>query len=265
MGTLYDLLGALPGDDAEGCEPRSQGCKATHPDINPDDPESSLRFRELVRAYDILRDVEQRTTYDELLAIALQPPEPKSTRIYESVRKFATNTMAATIISGILVGGYTLFGHFSKPPGAAELLADTTTNGAEQIAAAEPSPKAAATVQGDPRVERDEAPPEIVAAADIGPAAGEGDARIIAGIDATPDFAGSDPLIKHDPRVVQVYADRGIVLYRMREFDRTFASMTRTRPTPHSNRRRVSAARPRKHPPVRSRAAPAKQVQITPP
>jgi hypothetical protein len=30
--------------------------------------------QELVRAYDILTDAEQRATYDELLAIALQPP-----------------------------------------------------------------------------------------------------------------------------------------------------------------------------------------------
>ena len=50
-------------------------------------------------AYDILTDAEQRATYDELLAIALQPPASKSTRIYEPHPKFASNTIAPTIIS----------------------------------------------------------------------------------------------------------------------------------------------------------------------
>jgi len=71
MRTLYDLLGALPGDDADGLRAAfRRAAKATHPDMNPDDPEAPRRFRELVRAYDILTDVEQRETYDELLAIA---------------------------------------------------------------------------------------------------------------------------------------------------------------------------------------------------
>ena len=78
-----------------------------------------------MRAYDILTDAEQRATYDQLLAIALQPRlPPQTTRTYEVVGKYASNTMAATIISAVLVGGYTLFGLFSKPPGAAEIGAD---------------------------------------------------------------------------------------------------------------------------------------------
>jgi len=65
MGTLYDLLGALPSDDAEGLRTAfRKAAKSTHPDINPDNPDAALRFRELVRAYDILTDTEQRATYD---------------------------------------------------------------------------------------------------------------------------------------------------------------------------------------------------------
>ena len=65
MGTLYDLLGALPSDDAEGLRTAfRKAAKATHPDINPDNPDAALRFRELVRAYDILTDTEQRATYE---------------------------------------------------------------------------------------------------------------------------------------------------------------------------------------------------------
>src|SRR5947208_8860676 len=99
MGTLYDLLGSLPSDGAESLRTAfRKAAKASHPDINPDNPDASLRFRELVRAYDILNDPEQRATYDELLAIALQPPAAaaKSTRVYETMRKVATSTIAAT-------------------------------------------------------------------------------------------------------------------------------------------------------------------------
>ena len=41
-----------------------------------------------------------------------------------SIGKVASNTMAATVISAVLVGGYVLFGLFSKPPGAAEIATD---------------------------------------------------------------------------------------------------------------------------------------------
>ena len=132
MGTLYELLGALPGDDAEELRTAfRKAAKATHPDLNPDNPDAPERFRELVRAYDILTDKEQRTTYDHLLAIALQPEtSPKPPRNYEAMHKVASNTMAATIILATLVGGYTLFGHFSNPPEAAEM-----PDGAQQVAA----------------------------------------------------------------------------------------------------------------------------------
>lgn len=136
MGTLYELLGALPGDDAEELRIAfRKAAKATHPDLNPDDPDAPQRFRELVRAYDILTDKEQRTTYDHLLAIALQPegPPPVPIRSYETMHKVASNTMAATIVLAVVVGGYTLFGHFSEPPVAAEM-----PDGAQQVAALMP-------------------------------------------------------------------------------------------------------------------------------
>ena len=126
MGTLYDLLGALPSDDAEELRTAfRKAAKATHPDINPDNPDAALRFRELMRAYDILTDTDQRATYDQLLAIALQPSAASTAvRTYEVIGKVASNTMAATVISAVLVGGYVLFGIFSKPPGAAEIAPD---------------------------------------------------------------------------------------------------------------------------------------------
>ena len=121
MGTLYDLLGALPDDNAEGLRTAfRKAAKATHPDLNPDNPEAALRFRQLVRAHDILSDAEQRATYDQLLAIALKPVPAKSTQVYEKVHRFASSTIAATIIAGILVASYTLMGLVSRAPVAAE-------------------------------------------------------------------------------------------------------------------------------------------------
>jgi DnaJ domain len=121
MGTLYDLLGALPDDNAEGLRTAfRKAAKATHPDLNPDNPEAALRFRQLVRAHGILSDAEQRATYDQLLAIALKPVPTKSTQVYEKVHRFASSTIAATIIAGILVASYTLMGLVSRAPVAAE-------------------------------------------------------------------------------------------------------------------------------------------------
>ena len=176
MGTLYDLLGALPSDDAEGLRTAfRKAAKATHPDINPDNPDAALRFRELVRAYDILNDVEQRTTYDQLLTIALQPPPAtKAVRTYEVIGKVASNTMAATVISAVLVGGYVLFGIFSKPPGAAEITSDSTIGETQLVAALHPD----VTASDEPRIQRegDASTAGAVVTSEVAPAAKEANA-----------------------------------------------------------------------------------------
>jgi len=44
MKTLYDLLGALPHDDAEGLKTAfRQAVKGVHPDIRPGDPDAALK------------------------------------------------------------------------------------------------------------------------------------------------------------------------------------------------------------------------------
>jgi curved DNA-binding protein CbpA len=220
MGTLYDLLGALPSDDAEGLRTAfRKAAKATHPDMNPDDPDAALRFRELVRAYDILTDAEQRATYDQLLAIALQPPAAPATRTYENMRKVASNTMAATIISAVLVGGYTLFGLFSKPPGAAEMVTDRTGRDV-QVAALQPEGPA----QDEPRVQREGevASGGAVAMAAAAPAAKEAVAAPIGRFEPVPAFATYNLGVQYYPRFAAAYFD-GAVLYRIGNFDRPLA------------------------------------------
>jgi curved DNA-binding protein CbpA len=218
MGTLYDLLGALPSDDAEGLRTAfRKAAKATHPDINPDNPDAALRFRELVRAYDILTDAEQRATYDQLLAIALQPPATKATRTYETMRKAASNTMAATVISAVLVGGYTLFGLFSKPPGAAEMVTDRTAGGALEVAALQPE----APAQDEPRVQREgEVATGAVSMAAAAPAAKEAGAAPIGRFEPVPGFVTYNLGVQYYPRFAAAYFDRGVVMYRIGDFDR---------------------------------------------
>ena len=208
------MLGALPSDDAESLRTAfRKAAKATHPDINPDTPDAALRFRELVRAYDILTDAEQRATYDELLAIALQPPPaPPATRTYEVVGKYASNTMAATIISAVLVGGYTLFGLFSKPPGAAEIGADPSP-GATLAAFAAALP--AFTSQTETPVQREgEGPTDgAIATSAVAPITKEAAAAPIGRFEPVPGFASYNLAVQYYPRFTAAYFDRGIVMY----------------------------------------------------
>src|SRR4029077_17013073 len=71
METLYDLLGALPNDDADDLRAAfRRAVKRAHPDVNPEDPDAGLKFRRIVRANEILGAAGQRAAYDHLLAVA---------------------------------------------------------------------------------------------------------------------------------------------------------------------------------------------------
>ena len=51
MDTLYDLLGALPRDDADGLRTAfRRAVKGAHPDLRPGDPDAAIRFR-IAQAY----------------------------------------------------------------------------------------------------------------------------------------------------------------------------------------------------------------------
>jgi hypothetical protein len=257
MGTLYDLLGALPSDDAEGLRTAfRKAAKATHPDINPDNPDAALRFRELVRAYDILTDAEQRDTYDQLLAIALQPPPAtKAVRTYEVIGKVASNTMAATVISAVLVGGYVLFGMFSKPPGAAEMTTDRIVGEAQVVAALHPD----VTASDEPRVQREEDVSTVgaIVTSAVAPAAKEANATAIGRFEPVPGFVSYNLAIQYYPRFATASFDRGIVLYRVGDFD-PFAALATPKPTTNSRRTKIVT-------PAIATPAPRKPLAILPP
>jgi curved DNA-binding protein CbpA len=61
METLYDLLKALPDDDADTLRAAfRKAVKLNHPDNNPGDADTPRRFRRILRANAILRDERQR-------------------------------------------------------------------------------------------------------------------------------------------------------------------------------------------------------------
>jgi hypothetical protein len=115
MDTLYDLLGALPHDDAESLRTAfRRAVKGAHPDIRPGDPDAAVRFRQIVRANEILCDKDQRAAYDHLLALAQLEKDPASAHpIAARVHKIASTVLALTSISIATVGGYFLFMHMS--------------------------------------------------------------------------------------------------------------------------------------------------------
>jgi len=107
--TLYELLGALPDDDADRLRAAFRNAaKVSHPDNNPGDPDAAERFRRVVRAYVILRDERQRVTYDSLLAEADQH-RALSTRKISRIGNFVPDAITATVIAAVSIGIFVLF------------------------------------------------------------------------------------------------------------------------------------------------------------
>jgi len=261
MGTLYDLLGALPNDDAEGLRVAfRRAAKVTHPDTNPDDPDAALRFRQLVRAHNILSDADQRAAYDQLLAIATRPPLPPAppprAAVYEKIHRGATNTMAATIISAVLIGGYTVFSHVSKTEAMPDSTARTVESSPVELASALPQRAgvrdvAAETYESAAANEPTTTDAVAVAANAINPplavitlpalaaspAPAPADAKTLhqrgmfayRGGDLGSALAHFNLAIAQDPGFAAAYIDRGIVFYRMRNFGRAFADMSQAK------------------------------------
>ena len=108
MTTLYDLLGALPGDDADDLRDAfRRAVKDVHPDISPNDPDAALKFRLLVYAMEVLRDPDQRAAYDHLLELAQQ--ELVSQQTAAKVRNFAFVMLGLASVTVVAVGMSILF------------------------------------------------------------------------------------------------------------------------------------------------------------
>jgi hypothetical protein len=149
MKTLYELLGALPDDDAEGLrEAFRKAAKASHPDVNAEDPDAPLRFRQVMRANAILSDPQQRAAYDKLMVVtaaeavaaARPPPMPQPHRqqqprplrpgpgpVRRAIRRITFDALTVASLSTMSIGGYLVFDRLSKaaadPSGNIEIAA----------------------------------------------------------------------------------------------------------------------------------------------
>jgi tetratricopeptide (TPR) repeat protein len=107
MDTLYDLLGALPRDDADELRVAfRRAVKGAHPDLNPGDPDAGQKFREIVRANEILSDEEQRAAYDHLLVLARKEQKQQATATM--MHKAAVSVIALVAAATVGATGYLL-------------------------------------------------------------------------------------------------------------------------------------------------------------
>jgi len=110
MKTLYDLLGALPHDDAEDLRTAfRRAVKGAHPDLRPDDPEAALKFRQIIRANDILCDEDQRAAYDHLLGLAERERDSAARHVLATkIYKLALSILMLAGVSVTSIASYAL-------------------------------------------------------------------------------------------------------------------------------------------------------------
>jgi curved DNA-binding protein CbpA len=221
METLYDLLGALPNDDAESLRAAfRRAVKQAHPDVNPGDPDAGLKFHRIMRANEILGDVEQRAAYDHLLEVTrIEQEQAAKHAVTVNIHKLASGVMVLAGTSAVVVCGYGLFLQLS----ANTLMPATTT--ADEIR--EPAAIVAAGPVEEGRASAS-APSQTSGHADITtsimPTAASmptDTAEIARGrvgpqLDRTP---------KHSSKFVSAYIDHSTILYRLRKFARSFAEL----------------------------------------
>jgi tetratricopeptide (TPR) repeat protein len=275
METLYDLLGALPEDDADSLRAAFRhAVKSTHPDINPGDPHAALKFRKLVRASEILFDHEQRAAYDHLLDLADVERNDRPKRVADTmIYQLATGVMTLAVVSLVLLVGYMLFGYVNNIPlGPAQATDTSRAEPAKMVALTElvDTPERTsdkAVVDGDKKfedfrtIEEPSAPAAGAAVADA--SSTYKDESILPAHDfAAPDFEPAnandyreqaisayrngdlylaliklDLAISLDPKSSDAYVDRSIVLHRMGDTKRAYADIAKAKRIDDLNRR----------------------------
>ena len=253
MPTLYELLEALPEDDADGVRAAfRKAAKAHHPDNNPNDPDAPQRFRRIVRAHAILGDKLQRTTYDACLAKAQRQRAAKSK--FSRFRGLLSDAISAMVIAFVSIGAFLLIENVSRtrivspqvqgislPPSALAAAMPTQPSGTVGRAG-EHNKLNDIAVTNEPEVidaVREVAAPVAIAAtgaagviratSDVG-AKHAGYYRERGGLayrtgDLTLALVDFDLAINLDPNFSDAYIDRAIVFRRMGDLKRAFADV----------------------------------------
>jgi curved DNA-binding protein CbpA len=189
MNTLYDLLEALPGDDADGLRTAfRKAVKGAHPDLKPDDPDAALKFRQIVNANQILGDAQLRAAYDDLLDAARDEEEAASRcAAAAKSRKLASGAIAFAGVSVAAVAGVLLFMHMSAATLASANNSDVSLGNSPEVAAADPE------------------------SSDTGLSAAKLESA-----------AAGVPTIQPDSKFLPAYADSRVIFYRFRKLDHVF-------------------------------------------
>jgi curved DNA-binding protein CbpA len=249
MTTLYDLLGALPDDDADGLRAAfRKAAKESHPDVNPGNPEAAERFRRIVRANAILSDEQQRTAYDQLLEVARrqQSAKPKRRNVSGTIRRLVIDAIASAAVSVLLIGAYFLFKPVGgRPIASAQVIEASGRDPAPTLGQHDQLAAAGAGMKLDGNLPETEAPAKPdgmapAASADIAPASaspaqdvGPKDAKyyLERGIlayrsgDLYIALANFDLAIDMDPGLSDSYINRGIVFHRLGDLKRAFSDV----------------------------------------
>jgi len=242
MFTLYDLLDADPKADKEGLKDAfRKAAKATHPDVRPDDADAPWRFRQIVRAHEILSDDELRSAYDYVVAfeqrmLDIRTQERARRPFLDNVlAKIVSGTIAAAVAAVALFGGYALSAY----------LADVPVAAAQMVDAVAPRPDANADIQPAAlsKTDRDEVSRRIgVVLAALREAADEGAVPAVAKEATTPEAvaypvteaatpepsglepAALGPVPDHAKRDAKFFRARGMLAYRFGDFSRAIAN-----------------------------------------
>jgi len=280
MDTLYELLGALPRDDAEGLRTAfRKAVKGTHPDLRPGDPDAAVKFRQIVRANEILGDAEQRAAYDHLLLLAqLEKNRALAHPVAAKIHKVASGMMAVASASIVTVGGYLAYMHMPismallAPSGHAASAHNSENNvdlnarvsasiAAVSVAVApDPAAMSALIAKGAAPAEATEPAVTTIASLDPRPAESESlpEPVTITLPELAPNYASPfyatrvsaqsegdltagdlEQAIQLSPKLLVSYADRGVP-YQAQKSDHVFAEVALASPAEKPGHARVA-------------------------
>ena len=232
MTTLYDLLGALPKDSADDLRAAfRRAVKGTHPDLHPGDPDAAVKFREIVRASEILGDAERREAYDHLLDLA-QLEQASEQAAAARFHRFFSGLVGLAGVALMTAGSYLLFMHGSA---ASVAPADGISPAIHASSAAAPSPVA---IRASTSVAKQDAAGSLQQAAAPNAVADPGPAGLLA------------------PKPSS--ADRDVSFDRLRQFERAFDDIPAAKQTKRPDQAGSAAApsgRPRLGPTAIARPA----------
>jgi curved DNA-binding protein CbpA len=117
MQTPYDVL-AVPRKASDEAI-RAAFCKAAkayHPDLNSGDPAKEQKLKQVIAAYRMLRNTQQRAAYDQSLA---DYEQHLRSRRRQKIQRFAAAPVAALVSGGVVALGVSLWSAAPHPSAVA--------------------------------------------------------------------------------------------------------------------------------------------------